>query len=126
MTRASQCAPQGRTESLTPVRLDVTGLITGQLSKILRLGWMLVPYWTLAAFWLPRSLVYVTFRHVTCTLEQINRENRGSNPEYVIFPEGNGVAKFRIISKRNGVSTDFSSLMDSGNVTFHQGAWFSY
>ena len=22
--------------------------------------------------------------------------------------------------------TDFSSLMDSGNVTFHQGAWFSY
>ena len=50
-----------------------------------------------------RALVYVTFRHVTCTLEQINRENRGSNPEYVIFPEGNGVAKFRIISKQNGV-----------------------
>ena len=22
--------------------------------------------------------------------------------------------------------TDLSSLMDSGNVTFHQGAWFSY
>ena len=61
-----------------------------------------------------RALVYVTFRHVTCTplgLGQpeirVNRENRGSNPEYVIFPEGKGMglAKFRIISKQNGVCT---------------------
>ena len=54
-----------------------------------------------------RALVYVTFRHVTCTLEQVNRENRGSNPGYVIFPEGKGLglAKFRIISKQNDVCT---------------------
>ena len=50
---------------------------------------------------------YVTFRRVTCTLEQVNRENRGSNPGYVIFPEGKGLglAKFRIISKQNDVCT---------------------
>ena len=48
-----------------------------------------------------RALVYVTFKHVTCSLEQINRENQGSNPEYVIFPEG----KFRIIGKRDDVYT---------------------